>query len=202
MTAQPMLPPAGADRPIVLGLYPGGREVGLAIATRDHLVRAYVLNLRKIPSPEGRERRFQQVLAKCLDAYGIARLAIVNRRRPSRTRAICRQMATMNTLARSRTIPVAYYAACAAKRAVLGPEVARASNAAVAEALATRFPELKPKAPSSEAVPGADRIPELARIGRRFVTPRARYWSRMFLALTAAVHDLDVQATPPLIQTP
>ena len=52
---------------MALGVALGGREVGLAIATREHLVYDGILNLQKIKTEELRERQFAVGIARRLD---------------------------------------------------------------------------------------------------------------------------------------
>lgn len=187
MTNQLSLPLA---RPaLALGICLGARHAGLALATRERLVRASVANLGKRAVAD-RDERFAEAVSQLLDAYGVTRIALVSPRMvgPAPV-AIARQAALLDALAGPRTVPVARYDADQLRVALGGGT--RPSTRNLAEALAHRFPELASRAPSAEPIPGADKVPGLATLRRRRRTPRARYWSRMFLALAGALHDLD-----------
>jgi hypothetical protein len=186
-SASPQLRPA-VGSPVALGVCPGGRAVGLAIASREHLVRVYVLNLAKIPSDEGREQRFRTVLLRLLDAYGIARVAVVLRTARSDPR-VHQELAVLRALAFEHDLPLGTTTGGEVRRAFGPTETGRHANRAVASALVTRYPALRRAIRSDRE--------DLARsltLGLRrtsFPSPFERYWSRMFLALGAAVLDLE-----------
>lgn len=175
---------------LALGLCLGRRWVGLALVSREHLVRALVLNLATTGSQRGRLRRFAAAVGTYLDAYGASRIAVVHRGELTDT-PLTPERAWLAETASLRGVPLADYAADTIRQAHVPAGTRRATTQTLAEALAERFPELASRTPAAEGVPGADKVPELARIGRRVISPRARYWSWMFLALGSALHDLD-----------
>lgn len=188
---------------LCLGLTLGPREVGIALLSSEHLVVFRVVNLRKIASHEGRERRFCQVLDDLLDTFPVTRIAWSRLdERPQKTLTLVEnQELAIGQAARTRQLASDHVDRDKALDHLL-PDSDPKTLYTLAEMLASRFPELREKAPSSEPVPGADHVPELALVGRRLRTSRERYWSRMFLALGIAQTALDLRFASLLPQPP
>ena len=179
---------------MALGVALGGREVGLAIATREHLVYDGILNLQKIKTEELRERQFAVGIARRLDGYPVTRLAVVVLQTPGTAKVplVEIERCRLAGIARERNLTLTTYRSSEVKAKLL-PNHSRPSTRALGNELGTRFLSLAGKAPSAEPVPGADLVPELALMRRTVVTAHERYWSRMFLALGAALVDLDAE---------
>ncbi len=171
-----------------LGIAIGGREVGLAVVTREHLLAFEVKDLHKLASREGKESRFRNAILAVLDRFQVSRVALVAPPPMDAHRALVRaEEAWLAAEAAGRSLPLATHAAADVRARCVPP--GRASNRALGEALAGEYPELWRSAASAEAVPGRDRV---ATLRRRIRTPRERYWARAFLALGAARRDLDL----------
>lgn len=171
---------ATTRRDACLGIHLGHREVGLAVATRERLVTAFVLNIRKIPSMDGRERRLRQVVGGLVDETGATRVAIVMP--PARRGDNATFAAVIDDEALRRALPVDRLLADSL-RASITLSGARPSNRAVACALVKRFPELRRCAPRVEPFVEGGRPPSRS--------AHERYHGRMFLALAAALVSLD-----------
>lgn len=176
---------------LCLGLTLSAREVGLAVVSREHLVRDGVMNLKKLPSDAGKERRFQQVMVGLLDEFRPGHLSIIRPPLPSQARPLIRtERLFLQTEAARRGIVFRELDPEEVKRTLV-PRQARATLRELAAELARRFPELRPRSPLETQPPGALHLPELADRTRRVRTDKERYWSRMFLALGGAVHTLE-----------
>lgn len=176
-----LLPRKPIETDIVLGLCPHQRETGIALLAGERLVKDEVLNLRKIPSGDGRERRFYQVLTGLLDAHNLTAMAVVVPEAEDKMHPFVRcALMSLEEAARERAIPLRRYTAGVIQRAFVDGSD-RPSVRAVATCLACRFPELAIKAPPSDRGP--------------YRTSRERYYRGMFLALGAAVlaEDEDLQ---------
>lgn len=169
-------------RACALGIALGAREVGVAVVTGERLLTASVLNVRKIRSPDMRQRRFEQAVSLLLDAYAVTRLAFVADQEGGADQA-----AWLEREARRREVPATRLLPARVRAALCGPG-ARPSNGALARQIVGRFPLLWNRSPDSEAVPGASLAEGLR---RRTRSHRARYHARMFLAAGAAMLDLD-----------
>lgn len=167
-------------RDTCLGIHLGHREVGLAVVTRERLIDAHVLTIRKIPSMDGRERRLRQVIVTLIAETGVTTIAIVE---PPRRRGDNGSLvAVVHDEAKRRALPVEEVAA-ECLRTTYTATGARPSNRAVGLCLVGRFPELRRCVdPAAPVVPGA-------RVRTR--SDRERYFGRMFLALAAALVALD-----------
>ncbi len=182
-----------ARRRLCLGIALGKREAGLALASREHLFLDRVLTLRKIPSVDGRERRFAQVVDKLIDDFDVQRVSLVlPHGRHAKEPQVQAQISCLERVREERGLSLNTYEMEEVKRSLI-PTDKNMSLRELAEVLAEQFTELKSKAPSTTPVPGAEHLPELANRPRRTRTARERYWARMFLALGAAIYDLNRQ---------
>lgn len=172
----------------MLGVAPGTREVGLAVAMPGHLLDIQVKDFHRVVSREQKAARFQRAVERWIERDGVTGIALVAPAASARSAAVLDQLALLRAEAAARRIPLVEVGRHAL-RADLAPG-RFPSNRRLAEALAHEFPELRRVAPSSEPVPGADRVPELALRGHRTRTNRQRYWARAFLALAAARQEL------------
>jgi hypothetical protein len=173
--------------PVALGIVLGGRGVGLAVATRGSVLGFRVVDLHKNHGPEAKEARFRNAVAGWIDGHGVTRIAVVGPLRGEVHLPVVRdEAAWLVAEAQARGIALAFHDSGALReRYARG---GRPSNRAMGERLAAEFPELRGSAASSEPVPGADRVPGLR---RRIRSEREKYYARAFLALAAAMADLD-----------
>lgn len=182
-----MTAPSSSTRSsLCLGLCLGAREVGVAVVSREHLVLAKVVHLGETSIP--RLQRFIQVLHELLERYRPRRVAVVNRQRPgSSACAITEQSNTLHDAVH----PLIATAYTADEIRASHLPTGRQSTRALAELLGTRFPELALHAPSTRAARRDQGVvPEHAK--RHVVSSHERYWSRAFLAVAGALHDLEV----------
>mgnify|MGYP000132329275 CR=1 FL=1 len=161
--------------PACLGLCLGAREVGQAAATVNELLSESVLNIRKIASDTGKERRFRQTVERAITQLGVERIAVV---RPvgevARHVVVKAQELVLDEVADRTGVIVTYRDADDVRKAHLTDHSLRPSNQRLARELVKRYPELEA------------RLSE----GTRARTGKERYWSRMFLALGAALIEL------------
>ena len=181
-TAQP-----GEREPVCLGILPSPREVGIAIASRERLYWNMVLNLKKIPSPLGKEVRFAQVIGSLIEDYPVSKIAIAHLPRGKLSNPVLKtQFQRIEEEVRRHNLKLSVYSSQNI-REKFSQSKHKTSNKVVAQMLSDRYPELWHK------VPGA--LPRTAADGKRLEKStnslRERYWMRMFLALGAAVVYLD-----------
>lgn len=173
-----------------LGIKLSGGEVGLALATVTRVIHHAVLNLRKKRSREGKEARFRQVIELLLARHVPGRIVIVASFGVSGQSELLTAFAVwLSDFAQVRRLRLSTVTPDAVRRAVVGGT--RPSTRELARMLCERFEAVRHRSPDREPVPGADRVPELVSRGRRLRTSRERYWASMFLALGAAVCDLE-----------
>lgn len=157
----------------------GGSEVGLALLTRERLLDDDVLNVRKLPTPEGREHKFRHRVEAILDEGRVTVLLAVTQRRSNPTMG--RQLTTLDHLARARGLPLLWRAAADLRAVAQARERAKHStNLVVARQACTAFPEL------------ACRLDPNA--GDRERNGRDRYHARVFLAVLAGTLALEERA--------
>lgn len=175
---------------LCLGVCLGNREIGVALATREYLVRAHVVTLRK-QKPDERKGRAMAALQKLIADYGPNRIAVVAIPTATTTPLVTEIHAWLPTLptpavyARIQRM-VTLYDADAVRRASV-PDDLRPTNRQLAFALGERFPALSRHLPSVAVA--ADGEPLAGRVPQR--TNRERYVVRLFLAVAGAMHDLD-----------
>lgn len=174
-----MTSPNPPTTPTCLGILLGAREVGVAVATREHLLHDGVVNLRKLTSREGREARFRQAMAARLDRFPVTRVAVT---RPLGVLhdpgLVDAERAWLADECRRRGLALHAYDTRAVRADPASAGRLR-THRVLAEQLAARFPELAGKCPTYRTTPASG------------VPARARYWFRMFLALATALCDLD-----------
>lgn len=183
-----MTPPTfSTHNSLCLGLCLGARELGIAVVSREHLVLAKVVHLGD--ASIHRLQRFIQVLQELLERYCPRRVAVVTRQRPGPSaHAITEQWTTLCNI--SRPLVATTYTADQIRASHL--PTGRQSTRALADLLGTCFPELAPHAPSTRAARRDQGVvPEHAK--RHVVSSHERYWSRAFLAVAGALHDLEVE---------
>jgi hypothetical protein len=170
-------------RECALGLTLSRREVGIAVATGEHVLASMVLDLKKFRTQEAKEKRLSRFVEPLIDEFAVTRVAIVA------DGAVYARTETEWLAGEidARSIPGATYQAEDVRRHFCGPR-GRTSNERLAEVLVDRFPALVARAPSAEPVPGAGFVDGLRKHGR---SDRSRYHARMFLALGASILALD-----------
>lgn len=182
-----MTPSSSSTRSsLCLGLCLGAREVGMAVVSREHLVFVKVVHLGEASAL--RLQRFMHIVRELLDRYCPRRIAVVTLQRPGLSdHAVTEQWTALRDTARQ--LVTTHYTADQIRASHLS--TGRQSTRALADLLGDRFPELTPHAPSTRAarhdqgvVPGHAQ--------RHVVSSHERYWSRAFLALAGALHDLEV----------
>jgi len=185
---------------LCLGLCISAREVGIAVASREHLVLARVVHLGE--SGVERLQRLLHIVRELLKRYCPRRLAVVTLQRPGLAEPTVReQWATLRETARAHQVLPVHYTADQIRSSNLA--AGRQSTRALADLLGARFPELAPHAPATRAARHDQGVVPL-HAKRHVVSSHERYWSRAFLALAGALHDLEVdlcerlQLQPPL----
>lgn len=180
-----LLPRKAIATDVILGICPHQRETGITLLAGETIVKDMVLNLRKISSGDGRERRFRQVLDGLLDSYTLTAIAVLvppveNKMQPFVRSALI----SLEEAARDHAVPLRRYTAGVLHRAFVNCSD-RPSTRAVATCLARRFPELTAKAPQSDRGP--------------YRTAQERYYRGIFLALGAALLALEEELQHQLV---
>lgn len=187
--SQLSLPLSHDFRPqLVLGVCLGHRDIGVALTTREHLVRTQVVGLRR-HAPTSRASRAVTAIGNLLTAYEPSRIALVLIDAMTGSELVAQLDGWLRDHAALRGMTVAAYRADVVRTALV-PEGTRPTNRDLAHTLAERHPELQPLAPkprpetiASENGSWTPRAP--------LPTPRERYFTRLFLAVGGALHDLD-----------
>lgn len=176
--------PETPRRDLALAVCLGNRTVGLALVTRERLLRAHAVTLHRVPGPK-RAAYLTAVLSGLVDAYQPGRIVVVEP--PSLSRcplAGCVRGWTERLVGAQERIATSY-AAVLVRASQVGDRC-RATNRNLASVLTDRFPELRTLlGPSAN-----ERTPRWShRAPVR--TPRERYCARVVLAIAGALHDLD-----------
>ena len=174
-----------------LGVTLSAREVGYALMAGDNLYAHGVLSLRKIPSHEGRERRFRQAIGKLLDHGEPSHVVLVRFRVPGPEAeallAIEHDALTREATARGATL-VELSADQVRER--LLPQGQRRSTRALADFLTKRFPCLWRGTLAATPLPYDARWAPATRLR----TSREAYWRGMYLAAGACLLTLGEPA--------
>ena len=177
--------------PVVLGIAPGARRVGLAVMDSQDLLCHRVLNVGQIRSREGKEIRLRQVVSGLLDDYRVTHAVVVQIELAQLPELLSMLLLWFTQEAKDRLIDVRDMPPDAIRRALVGSARERANNRNLAEVLSRRFPQLHDLAPSAHPAPGSTHLPELAATPSCLPTNRERYWRGMFLALGGALLTRD-----------
>jgi len=160
-----------------LGLCLGPREVGRAVVSLHQLEDHGVLNIRKIPSAEGKERRFRQVVERAIRLNEVTRLLVVV---PSETAArhptVVAQRLVLQDLGEAYRLQLEEVEPARIREEYLDDDSLRPSNRRLAAELIRQFPELV----RLRAGRSVEQSPQIR-------TGKERYWSRLFLALGGAL---------------
>lgn len=177
---------------LCLGLHLGAREIGVAVGSRERLLDCHVLNVRKVPSREGKERSFRVLVEQWLARYAPARIAVVAALDTQDDAFIEGCLAWLGHLVEERGLTLRSYTAEEVKGALCHGQ-GKPTLRLLARELCERYPELWSKSPDARR--RARAAPAEGRPLRELYVRSAheRYWSRVFLAAGALVHDLESQ---------
>lgn len=168
---------------LALGVCLGNRTTGLALATRERLLRAEVATVQG-NDVEERADALTARIEGIVTAYTPSQIALVNMHAPAALGPLLAALrARLEALRATAEFSLTEYDALAVRRAYLPEEGVRPTNRSLVRAIAWRFPEL--------ADPTRSRPSSVPCVVRVFPTSRERRASRLFLAVGGALHDLD-----------
>ena len=175
-----------ASRPkVALGVCIGTRAMGIAITTREQLVRAHTVTLHRLPAAS-RAAYVVGVLRRLVQAYGPRRIALVDRG-DARTTAFVRRIWSLRRKAMARGNVVATRYTAAEIRVAQVGDHARPTTRNLGHVLGERFPEIARRL----RLDGPATAQPVWSTRARLRTDRERYFARTLLALGGALHDLD-----------
>lgn len=183
-------PPDALPR-VALGICLGNRRTGVAVVTRDRLLRAYVIGLRRVPRRR-RVAHLAAILRQLVARYDPCRIAFAQCAEVATTKLHTRLVVRLSRHPAADGLTLTTFAATDVRVALLGAG-ARPTNRALAVAIAARFPELETHAPEPLPFDEPTNGPWVAR--RAYPTPKDRYYARLFLAVAGALHDLEEELT-------
>ncbi|MFZ5479092.1 MAG: hypothetical protein ACOZNI_20145 [Myxococcota bacterium] len=186
MSRQLSLPfPPDALPRVALGVCLGNRMVGVAVLTRERLLRAQVVGLRRL-AREKRAGRLARVTRALTERFGPSRIAVVQL---AGVRDDVVALDPEAVVAAATPTPTVTRYRAPDVRIALAQEGTHPTNRAVAHLLAERFPELARHAPEPAPSVEPTNGPWVPR--RKYPTPKDRYYVRLFLAVAVALHDLE-----------
>lgn len=178
---------------VALGVCVGTRAMGIAIATREHLVRAHTVTLHRLP-PASRAEYVIGVLWRLAQDYGASRLALVDVAAPRTDRFVRQLWRWPVRVVRLGAVVATRYTAEEVRASHVEAGL-RPTNRALGASLAERFPEIAVRLrlgdPKTALPSWWTRAPVR--------TDRERYVLRMLLALGGALHDLDQEVIARLV---
>lgn len=187
--------PLPASRPTVaLGVCIGPRAMGIAITTREQLIRAQTVTLHRVPLAS-RGAYVLGVLWRLAQAYGPRRIALVDRGGAQHTDPFLRRIWTWRQQAVALGSVIAIRYTAAEVRVAQVGDRGRPTTRSLGQVLGARFPEIARRLRLDDPA----FTPPAWAARARLRTDRERYFARTLLALGGALHDLDEELRGRLI---